>query len=607
MCGILGGIGEKSDQFVLDNIGNLTRRGPDSSNYVVLENGLSLGATRLAMTDPHQRSNQPMIDLLTKNVLVFNGEIYNYKLLKEKLIARNIEFYTESDTEVLSKFLTEFGIDGIRELEGMYAFAFYNHKNNSLIIARDFLGKKPLYYTMTNGVFIFSSQASLLKNYCHNLSLNPNAFNEYLRIGYVQDPHTIFKNISAVSPGEVFELNLTNLRISERKIVSPKSLNKESDFNFSHLLNNAILERTTGHSHFALSMSGGMDSSLIAMQSKKLGLSLTAYTMKFSDSDKKRYNNDALAAQKICKILGIKNLVVEMPNSTEIPRIMANFISAMDEPNINPTGLAQMILFSRIADDGNRLLLTGDGADEVFGGYLRYSQIAKLELVPQIKSEILEKIITSGKLDNSVLRKIAYSFVPSKSMSNWLYWHLVSSGERIKRLTGFNYELNLNQEVIANLRQKRTRNRISELMLKDLAIFITMESNRRLDRISMWNSIEARSPFQSEKIISYGSFYMNKTKFSKMNKNLFYEEFPDLKKLPILKEKTGFISPLGHWLRSNKVWVAESIDQLNGLNMFNSKELNQLREAPYRNDWESIRLLWSMIVFSQWSREFLKK
>ena len=134
MCGILGGIGAKSKLFVVDNLENLTRRGPDSSNFITLENGLSLGATRLAMTDPHDRSNQPMVDIFTKNVLVFNGEIYNYKILRDTLIARNIKFYTESDTEVLLKFLSEFGVEAITKLEGMYAFAFYNQKKNTLII-----------------------------------------------------------------------------------------------------------------------------------------------------------------------------------------------------------------------------------------------------------------------------------------------------------------------------------------------------------------------------------------------------------------------------------------------------------------------------------------
>jgi asparagine synthase (glutamine-hydrolysing) len=601
MCGILGGIGSKSNQFVEENILKMNRRGPDSHKYMLLDNGLSLGATRLAMTDPHARSNQPMIDLLTKNVLVFNGEIYNYKKLRKNLINKNIDFNTESDTEVLLKHLSVFGIDGICELEGMFAFAFYNHTKNSLIIARDFLGKKPLYYTTTSDLFLFSSQASLLRKYSFDSKLNHHAFAEYLRIGYVQDPLTIFNNISAINPGEILEIDLKNLIVARREIISPKAIYETNDLNLRDLFNNSILERTTDHSQFALSMSGGMDSSLIAMQSIKLGLNFTAYTMQFPDSDKDRYNNDSQAAREICKKLKIKNIVVNMPNAGEIPEIMKNFVRAMDEPSINPTGLAQMILYSKIAEDGNRLLLTGDGADEVFGGYLRHTKVSKLRFLPKIQSKILEEVIISGNPHEKLI-KIIYAFVSSKSDANWLYWHLVSSRQTVKRLTGIDYEIKLNQGIANVLRKHVSRNKVSDLMILDLAMYITMESNRRLDRISMWNSIEARSPFQSEKIIEYGYRALENKKFLNLNKQVILEEFPDLKILPLLKEKVGFVSPLGHWLRSNKKWVTDSLDYLNELNMFDPKELYQLSEAPYQNNWESTRLLWSLVVFSHWNK-----
>jgi asparagine synthase (glutamine-hydrolysing) len=606
MCGILGGIGAKSNQFVVENVQNLHRRGPDSNNHVILENGLSLGATRLAMTDPHTRSNQPMIDLLTKNVLVFNGEIYNYKMLREKLINRNIKFNTDSDTEVLLKYLSEFSVDGICELEGMFAFAFYDYASNVLTIARDFLGKKPLYYTNTDKVFLFSSQASLLRNYSLNLTLNPDAFAEYLRIGYIQDPHTIFNGVYAVNPGEVLEINLTNLRVTQKKIIFPKSIHKANNLNLRDIFNSSILERTDGHSHFALSMSGGMDSSLIAMQSANLGLDFTTYTMRFPDSDKERYNDDFRAAQEICRKLKVRNVVVDMPVAQEIPGIMNSFLSAMDEPNINPTGLSQMILFSRIAEDGNRLLLTGDGADEVFGGYLRYSRASRLKFIPELENKEFEKMMTSGNIDKK-LAKVLYAFISSKSDANWFYWHIVSSRRSIKKLTGIDYELKLNQNIITSLRSLIRSSKVSDLMVMDLAMYITMESNRRLDRISMWNSIEARSPFQSEKVIEYGYRALENKKYSNLNKQIILEEFPELRDLPLLKEKIGFVSPLGHWLRSNKKWVTGSLDHLNELNMFDSKELYQLSNAPYENQWDKTRLLWSLVVFSQWSKLFLNK
>lgn len=602
MCGILGGIGLDSKSFVPENLKSLTRRGPDNSDYITLDNGLSIGVTRLAMTDPHPRSNQPMMDLLTKNVIAFNGEIYNYKDLRKSLISRNIKFYTESDTEVLLHYLSVFGLDGISELEGMYAFAFYNHNDNTLTVGRDFLGKKPLYYTMANGFFLFASQASLLKNYCHDSSLDTNSLSEYLRIGYIQDPHTMFKNIYSLNPGEVFELNLRSLRITKRQIIVPNSLHKKNDSKLSQLLDDSILERVSGHPQFAISMSGGKDSSLIAMQAKKLGLNFRAYTMHYSDSDKARYNYDYLAAHEISKFLGIKFSAIDMPNSSEVPKLMDNFVMAMDEPNINPTGLAQMILFSKVANDGNKLILTGDGADEIFGGYSRYTKVAKLLPLLKFKNRLLEKLVVSGDLDNNLLNKLIYTTIPSKSIANWVYWHTVTSQERVKRLTGINLNLTLNQEAIRNLADKVSVNKVGCLMSMDLAIYISMESNRRLDRTSMWNSIEARSPFQSEKIIGFANEYMRNTKFSKLNKELFFDEFPDLRKLPLVSGKIGFVSPLGHWMRLNEKWTKDSLDFLGQLNFFNASELRLLYGQQFKNNWNDTRLLWSLVVFSNWYR-----
>ena len=214
-------------------------------------------------------------------------------------------------------------------------------------------------------------------------------------------------------------------------------------------------------------------------------------------------------------------------------------------------------------------------------------------------------MMISGNL-NKKLSKMLYAFISSKSDANWFYWHIVSSSRSIKKLTGIDYELGLNQNVINDLRDLTNRSKVSDLMAMDLAMYITMESNRRLDRISMWNSIEARSPFQSEKVIEHGYRTLENKKYLNLNKQVILKEFPELKNLPLLKEKIGFVSPLGHWLRSNKKWVTDSLDHLNELNMFDSKELYRLSDAPYGNQWDKTRLLWSLVVLSQWSRLFLK-
>ena len=163
MCGILGMVGKNSANFVSRNIDSLEKRGPDSKNVVHVSDFLSLGATRLAMVDRHVRSDQPLMDE-SGNLIIFNGEIYNYLNLKKTLSNSGVSFYTESDTEVLLKLLTFEGDKAITKLQGMFAFAFYNKKDNTILLARDFLGKKPLYYTIVNQQFVFSSSLNIVKS-----------------------------------------------------------------------------------------------------------------------------------------------------------------------------------------------------------------------------------------------------------------------------------------------------------------------------------------------------------------------------------------------------------------------------------------------------------
>ena len=216
MCGFIGGISPSIQELDEKKFGILDRRGPDHRGLIRLPNGLVLAATRLAMTDPHPRSNQPMKDVESENILVFNGEIYNYLLLKDKLKNLGVVFKTESDTEVLLKLLTKFGEGVLNKLEGMFAFAFYNRKENSIMLARDALGKKPLYFSLQPKSFIFSSSLSSVKNLINTSAISPNSLYTYLKLGYLIDPNTIYSDIYSIGPGESLLIDLNNLRIKNK-------------------------------------------------------------------------------------------------------------------------------------------------------------------------------------------------------------------------------------------------------------------------------------------------------------------------------------------------------------------------------------------------------
>jgi len=599
MCGIIGGKGLGVLESVEKNIKYLNRRGPDSQSFIKLDNDLVLGATRLAMTDPLPRSNQPLVDTQSGNLIIFNGEIYNYKKIRESLINSGIIFNTESDTEVLLKALTYFGVDVIKQLEGMFAFVFINTKTNELLMSRDYLGKKPLYYFLNSSKLFFSSQANLVQDFINETKIDTNSLNTYLDLGFIIDPDSMFENVKAVMPGEIIVINISDNKMKLQQKFIPIMIEFVEESSVRLNVSSALEQRVHGHDKFALSLSGGIDSTILAIECSRLKLPVTAYSMRWTDSDKSRYNIDSINAEKIAKRLNIDFEFVDMPNSNEISNQLDDYVTAMDEPNSNPTGLSMMALYSNINRDGHRLVLTGDGADEVFGGYERYLLVNNFKYLPQINNDLLISIIRKLRLKNDFADKVSSVLFGNKFNESWKYWHTITSENELNRLfTDFNapkFEL-LGSELSPIFGE----NRVSSLMYKDLRTWLSMESNRKLDRISMWYSIEARSPFQCERVIGHGLKSMQRDNFRRLQKEILYLEYPELKKLPINPKKLGFISPVGHWLRNNPDLISSTIENLPRHLELNQKELLRLASAPFKQNFTDIKTLWSLVILNRW-------
>lgn len=601
MCGIVGGIGLNSAKIINSNINLLKRRGPDHQAVVTLDNGLTLGSTRLSMTDPHPRSNQPMIEKISGNMLVFNGEVYNHKFIRKNLENHGVVFETKSDTEVVLKALTFHGTKIISTFEGMFAFTFYDKKRNLLIMSRDYLGKKPIYFYIDQNKFFFSSQVNFIKKYINNHDLNLESIKTYLQLGYLVDPSTMYQKISSVMPGEILIFDLNILSLKQRYSFTPDYILDSKNIEISAALNNALLERVADHDKFAISLSGGIDSSILAMQCSKLGLHAQAYSMSWVDSDKEKYQLDALAAKKIASITGLNHKVIEMPKADKLDEILTEYVLAMGEPNSNPTGLSMMILYSEIAKDKHRLVLTGDGADEVFGGYKRYELANRFKFLPEINTKVIRKFLTSNPVENRLLKGLLLSISPKDTDEYWLYWHLIAREKYIDQFIS-NLPIFIPKVYGKNDPSKiyNRSNNASGLMSRDLKTWLPMESNRKLDRISMWYSIEARSPYQSERVIGIGNTIMEKYNFEKVRKELLFDSFPKISTLPTLSSKSGFISPLGYWLRSNPEMIRNSIESLTQYLPFDKIKLLELGRSPEKKNYSDFKFLWSLIVLNRW-------
>lgn len=593
MCGMVGEFGQNPDiNWVNFELARGNHRGPDNSSSLFVTPSVAMGANRLAMVDRLPRSNQPMQNSSTGSTITFNGEIYNHESLRKTLEKDGCIFKTESDTEVLLVGLEKYGVDFLQKVNGMYAFAFFDANTNKLVFCRDLLGKKPLYLSTTRTGIRWSSQASSLWNDAR--PINNEAIECYFRFGYVIDPLTPITGVFAVAPGEAIEIDLES-RLERRIRIS--GLPQVKLTGFRELLTKAVESRTYPNDLIGISLSGGLDSTLVAIICKDLGLNVNSYTAKWTDSDKPGYNEDAECAKIIAKELGIKHNEVEMIQAVDVPENLLAYVRAMEEPNNNPTGISMLALYSQMHKDGIRLSLTGDGADELFGGYARYENMSKFHKLMNVNSD---RWVNSHR--NKILRYYSRAISAQLNQTNfsfWATWHEVFSQKEISKLTKRKSHESTSR-FFSGILPTGSQKLFRLMQEQDLLVWIGMESNRRLDRVSMNYSIEARSPFLDDELIQYA--------FSKapMNRfipkvDFFMSEFPELEKLPVIKSKKGFISPIGHWLRGNPSFVKIQMEYLVNNFGFNKEIIEELMRSPGAGDFENIKKLWSLLTFSVWA------
>ncbi len=372
MCGFVGFLGGSNGQSWTEQaVLQMVHRGPDSQQTLRINQKLWMGVARLAMTDPLPRANQPFIDSTSGNAISFNGEIYNYREIRGQLESIGEQFLTDSDTEVLLKFLKIFGVESVSRLNGMYSFAYFSKSENALYLVRDRLGKKPLYLKQTGNCLQWSSSQSSFNNRQHDYAISDIALTQYLSLGYLLDPISLDVQVYSVKPGEAIRINVVDGTLESLKPKFDIHFNDSEETPLRSLIQKSVADRIFGHNKVGLSLSGGVDSSIIAIELSKAEAEVTTYSAVWSDSDKERYNYDSDSAKSISESLGLKFRPVDMIKSDQLEQELRNFLSAMEEPNNNPSGVSMHKLYGAMAEDGQRLILTGDGSDEIFGGYQR--------------------------------------------------------------------------------------------------------------------------------------------------------------------------------------------------------------------------------------------
>jgi asparagine synthase (glutamine-hydrolysing) len=566
MCGFSGFTNpssEKMAESILKNMmAPIKHRGPDAES-IFINDKIALGHYRLSIIDI-DGGYQPRIDNENKNYLVFNGEIYEYKKHAKLLQSYGINLKDQSDTEVLFQSLIHLGVEKTLEMiDGMYAFVFYEGKNDTIWLIRDPMGEKPLYYSTFKNNIYFSSEASgvVASNTNKPKNINKDALLQYLHLDYIPEEKSLFEGVQKILPGqyikisknEIIKKNYFSFSQNQKKITTLKEATESIDF----LLEKSIKERLIADVPVGIFLSGGIDSSLIAYYAKKFHSNIASFTIKMKNDTYDESSYAKLVAEK----LGIQNNIAEF-NSNEIIKSLEIIENKMDEPLGDPSILPTFLL-SKFAKESVKVALSGDGADELFCGYAPFKSVQYLKflsLIPQnfghIITSFMEKIPSQDNYMSYhfLIKHISRGF-GWPSHQQVFRWMSPFSDNNILKLLNKEFTSEYSNKKIWDEilpKKKHTKNNsIDELSTIFRELYLPNDILTKVDRASMYNGLEVRSPFLSKEIINFSLNLPNKYKFNNgetkfLLRNLSKTKLP---KIIATRKKHGFAIPLAKMMR----------------------------------------------------------
>lgn len=541
MCGIIGFISKKNTNANYYNEKfnfyhkKLFHRGPDFQekiNITIEQTQVSLGFSRLAIQDTSLEGNK-----IFKNqnyIILFNGEIYNFMELRLKYLPKE-KFETKTDTEVLFKLFLKYGDDFIKYIEGIFSIVVIDLKKIEVKLFKDFTGTKPLYYFINADGLFFCSEAWFLYS-ISSKELNNKALTYYFKFGFSPIDETLIKKVYKVSPGQKITYNFSQNNIKKEQFFNLKiAKNKNNKFDIKELeydLLTVVKKNLISDVKIGIFLSGGIDSSLLALLAKKLNIKIEAFTSFFLPENKyKKFNIDYDYSKRICNDHNIILNRVDLDQSDfKIKSELINFLSNLDEPLPNMNILNSYLQAKAAKINGCKVIITGDGADEIFGGYGRY-RFAFYANKFRFLSFLNKKISNFNSIKKKDIPIFFYERI-SKSFNK------IFTKEIMTSIYNFEFDYFLPDVISPDI-----------INYFDLKYWIPEESNYKLDRSLMANSVEGRVPFQDVNIINKYFDIPFEDKIS-----IFDEKIP-LKKIKIIpdyikiRKKHGWFAPETSYLK----------------------------------------------------------
>ena len=586
MCGFIGKISKSGiDNTQLEKANNnLICRGPDSTQrFSTLENNLnfSLIFNRLKIVDLSDKANQPMhLEDQTASI-VFNGEIYNHKQLRKELESSGVKFTTNnSDTEVLLKGFKFFGKDFISKIRGQFAFCYIDYNLQTATLVSDRLNQKPLYYSIDDSSLIFSSNLRSLVALTKSFNLNDDYIIEYLLYGITSSPATIFEKIKKLEPAQIIEISLNGKSFNSKSnnYWNPENFVDAKQFNqdeFFDKFNDSVEIRAKADVSVAYFLSGGIDSTSIIKNRHDKGEEVNSFSVIF---DEKKYSEEKWS-REVAKKYSTNHMEINASSNLSTINIEAA-LNSLDEPYSDPSVFPSYLIADQISDY-YKVAISGDGGDELLGGYKRSSiTLNKKNVFSQLSSygyKIYPPFLGTGNFFLSKSKNINTAY-QSFFKDEKLLKLLKLSDKNIKKI------INLDKNI----------DPYKAMLLQDYKYYLPEMMMYKVDRTSMANSLEIRSPFVDHHLVEYvlsTSLHENNLN---INKNLLKNYLlPDFSKDFVNREKKGFVFDVENWVYNNLDYITEFLNE--GI-YFTKLPKNTLRQLSFYKTRINANRIWRLFV-----------
>lgn len=634
MCGISGYFAFK--QNALSDLTKITQtteklllRGPDSGNSFIDKN-IALGHRRLSIIDTSDHAKQPMQDNSGRYVLVFNGEIFNFKNLAQQHLGAQWQALgksvTNSDTEVLLYLLINYGVDCLNWLSGFFAFAFYDQHLNTLLIARDRFGKKPFLYFKDEEKFAFASEMKALLAWGIPKQIDYNVLQQYLQLNYIPQPQSIFKGVQWLKQGHYMLINSSGIATYKAYYTLKLHPEKYNQYTYQDaqktllsLTNNAVQERMISDVPLGAFLSGGIDSSLIVALASQHTQKLKTFSVGYKDN---AFFDETSYAKLVADRYKTEHTVFSLTNNDFLEHIY-HVLDYLDEPFADSSAIPEYIL-SFYTRKHVTVALSGDGGDEVFSGYNKHAAEYRIRQnnltnnlvkwgLPIWKLMPRSRNSKSGNLFRQLLRFAEGSKL--NMQDRYWRWASFNTAQQAASLLSANVLQQVNQNIITQLKNGYLSaiqsNDFNEVLLCDMNLVLLSDMLVKVDRMSMANSLEIRSPLLDQQVVDFAFSLPASYKIdAKMKKRILQDAFRPMLPAEIYnRPKHGFEIPLLHWFK-NELWglINDNLlayDFVKEQGIFNVHETEKLKSKLRSNNPEdSHATIWALIVFQYWWKKY---